>query len=130
MAMTYGDLIVYVIQNGLVDEEVFKDGKVAGFMTITEAAAKFGVGKATVEIWLLKDMIDYITINDVICIPQNAINPMERETNEKTIANIQRMSTSDHDVMHETGAAAAFASARKATDNAKPRGHIFRDSYC
>ena len=43
--MTYGDLIVYIIQNNLVNEEVFQNGKLAGFMSIPEAAVKFEVGE-------------------------------------------------------------------------------------
>jgi hypothetical protein len=44
--MTGRDLIVYILQNNLENEPVFKDGKFIGFMTEGEAAEKFDVGVA------------------------------------------------------------------------------------
>ena len=86
--MTYGDLIVYVIQNNLVNEEVFQNGRLAGFMTVPEAAVKFGVGKSTVHAWMKENMLDYISFNGVIFIPVNAKNPMERKKDEKTTSDL------------------------------------------
>ena len=85
--MTYGDLIVYIIQNNLVNEEVFQNGKLAGFMSIPEAAVKFGVGESTVRAWICRGMIHYIQFNGLVLIPQNVENPMERKTDEKTTTN-------------------------------------------
>ena len=86
--MTYGDLIVYVIQNNLVNEEVFQNGRLAGFMTVPEAAVKFGVGEATVRAWRNEGMLDYIYFNGVTFIPANAENPMERKKDEKTTSDL------------------------------------------
>lgn len=49
--MTGRELIIYILEHGLEDEPVFKDGKFVGFMTLEEAAVKMHVGKATVEAW-------------------------------------------------------------------------------
>ena len=81
--MTYGDLIVYIIQNNLVNEEVFQNGKLAGFMSIPEAAVKFGVGESTVRAWIYMGTINCIKLNGLVLIPQNVENPMERKTDEE-----------------------------------------------
>ena len=46
--MTGRDLIIYILENHLEDEELFKDGKLPGLMTYEEAAVKFDVGKETI----------------------------------------------------------------------------------
>ena len=74
--MTGRDLIIHIIQNGLENEEVFKDGKLLGFMTVEEAAAKFDVGLATVRVWTEMHVVDSIKIGEVIYIPINAEYPI------------------------------------------------------
>ena len=46
--MTGRDLIVLIMTNHLEDEEVFKDGKLIGFMDEKEAAVELEVGIDTV----------------------------------------------------------------------------------
>lgn len=70
--MTGRDLIIYILSNGLEDEPVFKNGKVLGFMTEVEAAAKFNVGIATIKVWCDCDMIDHVLIGKELYIPVNA----------------------------------------------------------
>ena len=50
--MTGRDLIIYILENHLDDEELFKDGKLPGLMTYEEAAVKFAVGKETIIAWV------------------------------------------------------------------------------
>lgn len=69
--VTGRDLIIYILQNNLEDEEVFKDGKFAGFLTVEETAAKFKVGPATVKAWIIEGNLDAIQINDSLFIPCN-----------------------------------------------------------
>ena len=95
--MTYGDLIVYIIQNNLVNEEVFQNGKLAGFISIPEAAVKFGVGESTVRAWICMGTINYIQFNGLVLIPQNVENPMERKTDEKTTTNPKCVPADNHD---------------------------------
>lgn len=49
--MTGRDLIIYILQNNLEDEPIFKDEKFIGFMSVEEAAKKFDVGAATIHMW-------------------------------------------------------------------------------
>ena len=73
--MTGGDLIVYILENGLLDEPVFEDGRLLGFMTSMEAAVKFEVGVNTIHLWVKMGSLDGIKIGEEIYIPANAKNP-------------------------------------------------------
>ena len=73
--MTGKDLIIYILENGLLDEPVFKDGRLLGFMTAMEAAIKFEVGVATIDLWVKMGSLDGIRLGDEIYIPADAKNP-------------------------------------------------------
>lgn len=73
--MTGRELIIYILENGLEDEKIFADGKVIGYMTIGEAAAKLGVGPATVHAWIVNGWLEYVVIADNIYIPVNTKAP-------------------------------------------------------
>ena len=81
--MTGRDLIIYILSNNLEDEPVYKDGKILGFMTAMEAAAKFEVGLATVQAWVGLGYLPGIKIGNEVYIPANVENPILKEiTNE------------------------------------------------
>lgn len=69
--MTGRDLIIYILQNNLEDKQVYENGKLIGFMTVPEAALKFGVGTATVELYFSVGAIPGIKIGETILIPAN-----------------------------------------------------------
>lgn len=69
--MTGKELIIYILQNNLEDEPVFKDGKLTGFITVGEAAERMGVGAATVLTWLNLGYLNCIVLGDMIYIPNN-----------------------------------------------------------
>lgn len=73
--MTGRDLIIYILENNLEDEEMFKDNKFAGFMSVDEAAVKFEVGIYTVCYWLANNMLPYIQLGTDFYIPVNAKRP-------------------------------------------------------
>lgn len=70
--MTYRELIIYIIENHLEDEQVFKDGKPIGFCTVEEIAAKFEVGVVTVQVWISRGMLPSIKLGNVTYIPATA----------------------------------------------------------
>lgn len=70
--MTGKDLIIYILQNNLENEDVFKDGKIVGLMNVKEAAAKFGVGEETIKVWVKLERLDGVYIYDDLYIPVNA----------------------------------------------------------
>ena len=64
--MTGRDLIVYILQNNLEDEPVFKDGKFIGFVTDVEAAKNMGVGVATIHAMIEQGMLEGVQINNIV----------------------------------------------------------------
>ena len=60
--MTGKELIIYILQNNLEDEQVFKDGKFIGFLTIEEAAIKMNVGISTIVTLLDQGKLNGIKI--------------------------------------------------------------------
>lgn len=71
--MTGKELIIYILQNNLEDEPIFKDGKLIGFMTVSEVAEKMDVGAATVLTWLNLGYLSCIVLGDMIYIPNNKL---------------------------------------------------------
>lgn len=69
--MTGRDLIIYILQNNLENEPVFKDGKLLGFKTINEIASENDVGRETVCTWIHLDMIPYVKLSSDILIPSD-----------------------------------------------------------
>lgn len=70
--MTGRDLIVYILSNNLENEPIVKDGKLIGFTTVDEIAAKMDVGNATILMWIFQDRLPHIVIGDRVYIPANS----------------------------------------------------------
>lgn len=70
--MTGKELIIYILQNNLENEEIFKNGKLIGFITEEEAAVYFGVGTATIKTWVKKNMLPSVVIGYTTYIPAGA----------------------------------------------------------
>lgn len=60
--MTGRDLIIYILENHLEDEELFKDGKIPGLLTYEEAAVKFDVGVETIKAGVGLGFLNTVTI--------------------------------------------------------------------
>lgn len=75
--MTGRDLILYILQNNLENEPVYKDGRLLGFMNPVEAAIKFEVGESTVRAWMDAGYLPYIRIGNNRFIPEKAKNPRD-----------------------------------------------------
>ena len=70
--MTGKELILYILENNLEDSEIFKDGRLLDFFTVSEAAVKFNVGEATVKTWLDLRLLDGFKIGKVYYIPRTS----------------------------------------------------------
>lgn len=66
--MTGRELIVYILENGLENDDIFKDGGIVGFIPVEKAAVKWGVGNQTVYAFILSDVIDWIQIGDTLMV--------------------------------------------------------------
>ena len=74
--MTGKDLIVYILMNGLEDEQVIdENGVIIGFMTIEDAAVKYEVGVSTVRVWINEGLITGIKLAENILIPKTEKRP-------------------------------------------------------
>lgn len=62
------DLIIYILQNDLEDEEIFKDGKFIGTLTDFEVAVKLGVGVSTVKALFEMQKLPGVKIGETIYI--------------------------------------------------------------
>lgn len=71
--MSGKELILYILLNDLEDEPIDKDGKLVGFITIEEFAAKKSVGVATVKAWIDLGQLNSITISGVTLIPEKSV---------------------------------------------------------
>ena len=67
--MTGRDLIIYILQNGLEDEPIVKDGKFIGFLTVAEAAQKLNVGSTTILTLIHLGKLEGVEIGHTIYIP-------------------------------------------------------------
>lgn len=85
--MTGRELITYILENKLEDKEIFKNGKLLGCMSIEEAALKFGVGVATIELLVNIQAIPSIQIGESIYIPSNAKYPTDMYPHVTKITN-------------------------------------------
>ena len=76
MTMTGRDLIIYILQNNLEDVPISFDGGFLNLLSEEEAAAKFGVGKATVRLWFKRGMIKGVKIGEEIYIYPDTKSPV------------------------------------------------------
>ena len=73
--MTGRDLIIYILQNKLEDESVFKDGKFIGFISTAEAAVRMKVGEETIKTWYKLDVLKGIEVGNEILIAADILEP-------------------------------------------------------
>jgi len=81
--MTGRDLIIYILENGLEDEPVVKDGKLIGFMSVADVAVAMEVSYPTVLVWANQGMLDSVHFDNKINIPissfQSLLDKKERK---------------------------------------------------
>ena len=69
--MTGRDLIIYILQNNLEDEEIIQDGNLLGFHPIEEYASNMYVGVETIKALIKLGKIKSVEIGGKILIPCN-----------------------------------------------------------
>lgn len=73
--MTGYELIAYILKNNYEDKEIFKDGRLIGYISVGEAAEKFNVGVATIKVWIDTDILSSIKLGDEYFIPERSEDP-------------------------------------------------------
>lgn len=74
--MTGKELILYILENDLLDKDMISIyGAPVWLMTAEEAAAKFNVGIETITIWIRQNRLEVVLIGDEFYIYRNAKDP-------------------------------------------------------
>lgn len=68
--MTGKELILYILQNNLENENVFENGLFVGFMTEEEAAVELGVGVAAMRTLHVTGIYKGVMIGDKLYFPR------------------------------------------------------------
>ena len=87
--MTGKEMIMYILENNLENEDIFKNGTFLGAMSIEESAIRLHVGTAVIKAWVNLGFLDGITINGFMRIlPNNKyialLNNVSGDEDEKT----------------------------------------------
>ena len=77
--MTGRDLIIYILQNRLEEEQVFSDHGFLDFMTVEEVAAKFDVGSETIKLWYAMKFISGVELCGSLFFPRDIKDPRGKE---------------------------------------------------
>lgn len=80
--MTGKELILYILENDLENEDIIKDGVFIWLMDEKEAAVKFDVGVATIRAWYVCGRIDGTKIGDHLYFLRNVKDPRVRENTD------------------------------------------------
>ena len=75
--MTGKELILYILENNLENEDIVKDGVFIWLMSEEEAAVKFNVGMATIKAWYACGTISGIKMGDNLYFLRNAKDPRQ-----------------------------------------------------
>lgn len=75
--MTGKELILYILENNLENEDIVKDGVFIWLMSEEEAAVKFNVGMATIKAWYACGAISGIKMGDNLYFLRNAKDPRQ-----------------------------------------------------
>lgn len=67
------DVIVYILQNHLEDEVVFKDGVFVGFQTLEKFAKKHNIGIETARAYVSLGYVNGVFIDGTFYVPINAV---------------------------------------------------------
>lgn len=77
--MTGRELIIYILENGLEDEPIITDGKIVGFISVYEAAAKLNVGVASIKLLMQQGKLKYIQIGGEYFVYANNVYFKEKQ---------------------------------------------------
>lgn len=76
--MTGKEMIMYILQNNLENEPIFKeDGTFVEFVDENELASKFGVGVSTIRLWSDHGRLEGFKNGDSLLFMKNATDPRD-----------------------------------------------------
>ncbi len=80
--MTGRELILYILENNLEDEPIFKDGRFLEFIPSEEAAVELGVGVETINVLVTLKQIPGMVIGNTLYIPKDFKEKYKRGKHE------------------------------------------------
>lgn len=69
--MTGKELIIYILENNLLDVPVFEYNSIVGLLTIDQAAIRLNVGRSTIGTYIQLNRLDTIHIGYMMFIVDN-----------------------------------------------------------
>ena len=82
------ELIIYILENGLENEDVTSAEFLRFLPTIEKVAVMFNVGVATVRVWIENGKLDAFEINEQVYITTNSLNAFAEEMGRMEVANV------------------------------------------
>lgn len=82
------ELIIYILENGLENENVMSKEFLKAFPTIESVAVAFNVGIATVEAWLDNHCLEGIEFDGVTYIFPNSLDKFAEKVGHKEDSNV------------------------------------------
>lgn len=82
------ELIIYIMENGLEDVNVFDAEFFKAFPTVGDVAVTFNVGIATVEAWLDNGCLVGIEFEGVTYISPVSIDKLAKKKNSQEVKNV------------------------------------------
>lgn len=71
--MTGREMILYILENHLEDDDIFANGCPVGFTPVNKAAVKLGVGEAILTSWIQTGQIEAVKIAGRYFVPDKIL---------------------------------------------------------
>ena len=82
------ELIIFILENGLEDVDVFDAEFFRAFPTVGDVAVAFNVGIATVEAWLETGCLNGIEFDGVTYISPSSLNKLADKKGKQEVKNV------------------------------------------
>lgn len=71
--MTGREFIMYILENHLEDEPIFKNGTLIGYITAEQAAEKKGVGVSTIYTLIMLGQMECVMLDNTLLVPVKCV---------------------------------------------------------
>ena len=82
------ELIVFILENGLENVDIFDAKFFKAFPTVGDVAVEFNVGTATVEAWIQTERLNAIEFDGVVYISPVSVRKLAEEYGKQEVKNV------------------------------------------
>lgn len=82
------ELIIYIVENGLENVNLFSKEFFSFMLTIEQVAVKFNVGIATVKAWIQNGCLYAIKVDDVTYVTPDSLNEFVAKIGHGEVENV------------------------------------------